>query len=38
MLEETHKSTFVLKGFFIGSRRKEDASLQWIEQQGKRAH
>jgi hypothetical protein len=38
MLEETHKGRFVWKGFFIGSKRKEGASLQWIKQQRKRAH
>jgi hypothetical protein len=38
MLEETDKSRFMWKGFVIGSKRKEGASLQWIEQQGKRAH
>jgi hypothetical protein len=27
MLEETHKSKFVWKGFFIGPRRKEGALL-----------
>jgi hypothetical protein len=38
MGEVAHNNLFVCKGFFIGPRRIKGASLQWIEQQGKRAH
>jgi hypothetical protein len=36
--EAAHESTFLLRDFFIGSKRKESASLQCREQQRERAH
>jgi hypothetical protein len=36
--EAAQESTFLWRDFFIGSKRKESASLQWREQQRERAH
>jgi hypothetical protein len=36
--EVAQESTFLWRDFFIGSKRKESASFQWIEQQRERAH